>query len=232
MARIAYPVALVFLFVDLGLLVLDLGDVWRFHHMLRVFKPGSPMSLGVWSLTAFSLPLTLAALFSILPVDAGLEWARRVSIIIGVVPAFMSAAYKGVLLSTSAQPGWKDARWLGAYLTSGAIVLGCAEMIGVAYLADQAPAAEVLRPALAILLIVHALPLALLTLELGPATSRVFTSGQRCWNLSLVVATGLLLPLILLFVGGGYITLLPAALLVIVGGLASRLVLVHLPKVG
>ena len=41
------------------LLVLDLGDPLRFHHMLRVFKPSSPMSLGTWSLTVYSLPLTL-----------------------------------------------------------------------------------------------------------------------------------------------------------------------------
>src|ERR1700691_3166979 len=45
-AKVAYPVALVLLLVDLGLLVLDLGDSLRFHHMLRVFKPGSPMSAG------------------------------------------------------------------------------------------------------------------------------------------------------------------------------------------
>jgi hypothetical protein len=45
-AKVAYPVALVLLLVDLGLLVLDLGDPLRFHHMLRVFKLSSPMSLG------------------------------------------------------------------------------------------------------------------------------------------------------------------------------------------
>jgi len=47
-AKVAYPVALFLLLVDLGLLVLDLGDPLRFHHMLRVFKPSSPMSLGTW----------------------------------------------------------------------------------------------------------------------------------------------------------------------------------------
>ena len=34
---------------------------------------------------------------------------------IGLVPAFASAVYKGVLFSTTAQPIWKDARWLGAF---------------------------------------------------------------------------------------------------------------------
>src|SRR5260370_42209769 len=54
MAKVAYPVALVFLLVDLLCLVLDLGDPIRFHHMLRVFKPSSPMSLGTWCLTIYS----------------------------------------------------------------------------------------------------------------------------------------------------------------------------------
>src|SRR5271170_5815613 len=65
-AKVAYPVALVLLLVDLGLLVLDMGDPLRFPHMLRVFKPGSPLSLGTWCLTIFSLPLTAAAALSLL----------------------------------------------------------------------------------------------------------------------------------------------------------------------
>src|SRR4051794_17105036 len=60
-ARAAYPVAFVFLLADLVCLVADLGDPLRFHHMLRVFKPTSPMSLGTWSLTVYSLPLTVLA---------------------------------------------------------------------------------------------------------------------------------------------------------------------------
>jgi hypothetical protein len=55
----AYPIALALLLVDLALLVLDLGDPLRFHHMLRVFKPSSPMSLGTWCLTIYSLFLTV-----------------------------------------------------------------------------------------------------------------------------------------------------------------------------
>ena len=73
---VAYPVALVFLAADLVLLVVDLGDPWRFHHMLRMFKPGSPMSLGVWSLTVYSLPLTIAAILSVMPMNETWEWVR------------------------------------------------------------------------------------------------------------------------------------------------------------
>ncbi len=36
------------------LLIHDLGDPKRFHHMLRVWKPSSPMNLGTWVLTAYS----------------------------------------------------------------------------------------------------------------------------------------------------------------------------------
>src|SRR6202008_3483246 len=76
-AKVAYPIALVLLLIDLGLLVLDLGDPLRFHHMLRVFKPGSPMSVGTWCLTIFSLPLTAAAALSLLAeLGVDFEWAR------------------------------------------------------------------------------------------------------------------------------------------------------------
>src|SRR3954454_21226790 len=42
-------------------LVHDLGVPSRFHHMLRVAKPTSPMSVGTWILSAFALPTGLAA---------------------------------------------------------------------------------------------------------------------------------------------------------------------------
>src|ERR1700733_13694258 len=83
-AKLAYPVALVFLLTDLLMLVADLGDPLRFHHMLRVFKPSSPMSLGTWSLTVYSLPLTLivaietARALDLLPTGSTApEWVRK-----------------------------------------------------------------------------------------------------------------------------------------------------------
>src|ERR1700676_4851726 len=76
-AKVAYSGALVLLLGDLGWLVMDLGDPLRFHHMLRVFKPSSPMSLGTWCLTIFSLPLTVAAVLSLLPEgETTLEFVR------------------------------------------------------------------------------------------------------------------------------------------------------------
>ncbi|HLJ97411.1 MAG TPA: NrfD/PsrC family molybdoenzyme membrane anchor subunit [Gemmataceae bacterium] len=221
LAKVAYPVALVFLIADLVLLVLDLGDWSRFHHMLRMFKPASPMSVGVWSLIVYALPLTVATVLSLLPRGAALEWVRAVALVLGLVPGLASAAYKGVLLSTSAQPGWRDARWLGGYLTSGAIVLGCAELVVLAYLMGQVQAVRILRPALGALLVVHSIPLIQLYGALRPAIDRVLTL--------LVIVSGLLLPLWLVIVGTEPAWMVAAAVLIILGSLASRFALLQIP---
>ena len=111
-ARVAYPVALFCLLTDLLMLVLDLGDPLRFHHMLRVFKPSSPMSLGTWSLTLYSLPLTLIVAIEIAqalnllpPWSTALERMRQSAVVVGLLPAFGSLAYKGVLFSTMLATG-------------------------------------------------------------------------------------------------------------------------------
>src|SRR2546430_1959303 len=175
-ARVAYPVALVFLVADLVCLVLDLGDPLRFHHMLRVFKPSSPMSLGTWCLTIYSLPLTVAAALSLLPAGgAALDGARKAAAVLGLLPALGSAVYKGVLLSTNAQPGWRDARWLGRYLTSSALLLGCAEMLLLSIVMGQERAAALLRPALELLLLLNLVGLSLLLVDVRAALPRPYT---------------------------------------------------------
>src|SRR6202167_3364204 len=175
-AKVAYPDALVLLLVDIVLLVLDLGDPLRFHHMLRVFKPSSPMSLGTWCLTIFSLPLTAAAALSLLAeLGWDFEWARITAVVVGLLPGFASAAYKGVLLSTNAQPGWKDARWLGGYLTNSALLLGCADLLVLSALMKHTPAAGILRTAFLVLLVLNLIPLGLLFRNLQPAHARLYT---------------------------------------------------------
>src|SRR6516164_7027890 len=179
-AKLAYPVALVLLLVDLGLLVSDLGDSLRFHHMLRVFKPGSPMSVGTWCLTIFSLPLTAAAGLSLLAFFGwDFEWARLLAVIVGLLPAFGSAAYKGVLLSTNAQPGWKDARWMGGYLTNSALLLGCAELLVLSALMGQTQATAILRTGFIVLLVLNVIPLGLLFANLQSTHKRLYTREQE-----------------------------------------------------
>src|SRR5436309_5837251 len=130
------------------------------------------MSLGTWCLTVYSIPLTAAAALSLLPEGAAVDWARKLAVILGLLPALGSAAYKGVLLSTNAQPGWRDARWLGGYLTNSALLLGCAELLALSVLLGQASAAASLRPALRLLLVLNVIPLGLLVLNLRPVLAR------------------------------------------------------------
>jgi Polysulphide reductase, NrfD len=229
-AKAAYPVALVLLLVDLLFLVLDLGDPLRFHHMLRVFKPSSPMSLGTWCLTIFSLPLTVAAAISLLPAGwITLEWVRRLAVVIGLLPALGSAVYKGVLLSTNAQPGWKDARWLGGYLTSSAVMLGCAEMLVLSVLMGHARAAAMLRPALGLLLVVNLIPLCLLLADLRTTLSRTYTRRELYSVGAVSLGGGRLIPLCLLCVVGNPFFMLSAVTFILLGSLVIRFVIVKLP---
>ncbi len=232
-AKIAYPIALVLLLADLVCLVLDLGDPLRFHHMLRVLKPTSPMSLGTWCLTVYSIPLSVAVVLDLLPVESpAVAWTRKIAVILALLPALGSALYKGVLLSTNAQPGWRDARWLGGYLPNSAILLGCALMLALATLLEQTRAAGILRIAVAVLLLINLLPLYLLAAELGPILSRIYTRGELGLLAALGVGGGMLLPLVLLLAWSGLGPVLAAVLLLLLGNLVLRFVIVWIPHQG
>ncbi|MGA7313128.1 MAG: NrfD/PsrC family molybdoenzyme membrane anchor subunit [Silvibacterium sp.] len=228
-AKVAYPVALVVLLIDLGLLVLDLGDPLRFHHMLRVFKPGSPMSVGIWSLTIFSLPLTAAAGLSLLAkLGMDFEGARILAVIVGLLPGFFSAAYKGVLLSTNAQPGWKDARWLGGYLTNSALLMGCAELLVLSALMGQTKAIAILRTAFIVLLVLNVIPLGLLFANLQPTHAQLYIREQQ-WCVGALIAVGTLIPLGLMLLNGGLLFILVAVIFLLFESWLIRFLYVKIP---
>src|ERR1700691_3472020 len=228
-AKVAYPVALVLLLVDLGLLVLDLGDSLRFHHMLRVFKPSAPMSLGTWCLTIFSLPLTAAAALSLLAeMGMDFEWARILAVVVGLLPALGSAAYKGVLLSTNAQPGWKDARWLGGYFTNSALLMGCAELLVLSALMGQTQAIAILRTAFIVLLVLNVIPLGLLFANLRPAHALLYPRGQQ-WRVGALIAAGALIPLGLMLLNGGLLSISGAVIFLLAESWLIRFVYVKMP---
>jgi hypothetical protein len=230
-AKVAYPVALVLLLADLVCLVLDLGDPLRFHHMLRVFKPSSPMSLGTWCLTIYSFPLTVAAALSLLPEEGmAIEWARRLAVVLGLLPALGSAAYKGVLLSTNAQPGWRDARWLGGYLTNSALLLGCAELLALAVWMGQESAAAILRAALGLLLVINVIPLGLLLANLWPVLARIYTREQLLRVGMLTLGGGTLIPLGLVLVGVSPPLMLGAGVFILLGSLVIRFLIIRIPR--
>jgi hypothetical protein len=96
-------------------LIHDLGRPERFHHMLRVAKPTSPMSMGTWVLAAYGPLMGIAAISEVLP-----AWLRRTVpgriIDAAARPAGLAAAaiapavasYTAVLLSQTAVPAWHE----------------------------------------------------------------------------------------------------------------------------
>ena len=235
-AKAAYPVALVFLLIDLAMLVLDLGDPLRFHHMLRVFKPSSPMSLGTWSLTVYSLPLTLivaieaAQFIGLLPSGSiALEWVHWLAVVFCLLPAFGSVAYKGVLFSTSSQPGWKDARWLGGWMANSALMLGCAELLAVSILTGHVQAAAALRTVAAVLVVLNLIPTGFVFLEIRETVARIYSDQQIYRALVLTFVAGTLVPVVLLLAGDGAPWRLGAVLFIVLDGFAVRSLFLKIP---
>lgn len=105
------------------LLIADLGRPLRFLHMLRIFKPRSPMSMGVWALLTFS-GLQASA------VGADLLRRRRLARPLGAATAVVGGylgSYTGVLLATTAVPLWARSRLLlGPIFVATATATGAA----------------------------------------------------------------------------------------------------------
>ncbi|MBE1490548.1 NrfD/PsrC family molybdoenzyme membrane anchor subunit [Plantactinospora soyae] len=132
-------------------LVNDLGRPARFHHMLRVVKPTSPMSMGTWILAAFGPVAGLAAVSEIapmLPRHGGLGLVRRLLPPVGRAAGFASAGlapalatYTGVLLADTAMPAWHDAYPDLPFVFAGsALVAGAGAGLVAAPTAQSGPA--------------------------------------------------------------------------------------------
>jgi formate-dependent nitrite reductase membrane component NrfD len=108
--------ALVGLTLSMLALVKDLGRPERFHHMLRVAKPTSPMSVGTWILTLYGPFAALAGTAELLPrrlrgtfMGRLLRWSARPAGVAAAVVAPAVASYTAVLLTNTATPTWHDA---------------------------------------------------------------------------------------------------------------------------
>ncbi|GHG77547.1 NrfD/PsrC family molybdoenzyme membrane anchor subunit [Comamonas sp. JC664] len=89
-----------------GLLIHDLGRPERFLHMLRVFRPTSPMSIGSWVLAASGAFNTLALL-----VGHRGGWPGTVGRAAGAGAALLGlplSGYTAVLLTNTAVPLWQS----------------------------------------------------------------------------------------------------------------------------
>ena len=90
---------------SVGFLIDDLGRPARFLHMLRVFKPTSPLSVGTYILSPFSAAAAGTAVAELL------GWFPRLKRFGGAVSALFGgplATYTAVLLANTAVPAWHE----------------------------------------------------------------------------------------------------------------------------
>ena len=123
-----------------GLLVYDLHTPQRFYNMFRIAKRTSPMSIGTWILTAFSLFSGLTAALQFLSDRLpGWRLPRRAAQIANVPAAIAGAGmttYTGSLLAATSTPLWAAApralavRFGAASIASGAAALSLGEEPG------------------------------------------------------------------------------------------------------
>lgn len=92
------------------LLIADLHTPRRFYNMLRIFRRSSPLSVGTWVLTLFSLLNGLLALAHALADGWGMEgWRARAERWLGVPTALLGAfmsVYTATVLTVTSLPTW------------------------------------------------------------------------------------------------------------------------------
>jgi formate-dependent nitrite reductase membrane component NrfD len=129
--RAGHFIALICMIISPILLIKDLGRPERFHHMFRILKLRSAMSLGTWAITVFGICCGLTTAHQMAN-DGLLNWfpplARflkalpmKIIEVIGSVFGLVVASYTGVLLSSTAVPVWARARHIlgPLFLSSG-----------------------------------------------------------------------------------------------------------------
>ena len=225
-ARVGYVLSLPLVMACGILLIADLGVPTRFLNMLRVLKFWDPMSIGAWVVGAFGMFSFVSSVLSF-STSARTDALRRKIGLVGIFFGFFLASYTGVLLSSSAQPFWSEARLMGAlFLASGAST-GMAAISLILFLTGASAGEgwgkvkKADRYSMVFELCVLAIFLALLGSAAKPLTSGHF--APLFWGG--LVGVGLIVPLLLDLVGHRVKTLAAlSALLVLAGGFVLRYV--------
>jgi formate-dependent nitrite reductase membrane component NrfD len=258
--RLGYLLAFPLLLICAVLLILDLGVPSRFWHMVvqskdipePMFKPWSPISLGVWILTLFGLFTSVAFLGTL--VETGrirqpsaerlAEWVRTrprplllAWHILGVVLAFGLAGYTGVLVTATTIPVWQNAHLLGALFLASAASTSYALLQLLLLRRGAGPSHATVRKlarADRFSMMLELVLLLLLVLLLGRFAEPLITGGFGVLFWLGIVGLGLLFPLVLQrhAVRGWDVHRREriAAMCVLVGGLVLRFVVVMSPQ--
>jgi len=231
LARAAHYTSVLTLLPCPPLLIADLGQPSRFHHMLRVFKPSSPMNLGAWTLLAYSVPVTLLSGRALLTdgseksTVATLIPARALSLA-GIPLALIMTSYPGVLLSTTSTPIWSKSRFLGALMACSSIntaVAACSLHLEVH--GGSAESRHLLKRLETVTTICEAGMLATYVATAKEAT-RPLTTGRYRWHFWLgAVAAGVIAPIVLR--SNNKLVTTTRSVLTLLGGLALKWSLTH-----
>ena len=162
--------------ISLVALVHDLGRPARFLNMLRVFKPTSPMSVGVWILVGYAPLAAAAAASDVLDLAPRAGRAARVG---AAVMGAGVATYTAALISNTAVPTWHEARRELPVLFAGSAASAASGLaLLAAPLSENAPARRLGALAVAVELLAEhrmesSVGIAKETLEQGRAGSRL-----------------------------------------------------------
>jgi formate-dependent nitrite reductase membrane component NrfD len=231
-ARMAFLIALPALAICPILLTLDLGRPLRFWHMLidaRTLTPSlkywSPMSVGAWVLLIFGVFALVSFLEALGMTGRALHGGfGALFTAVGAIFGLFIAGYTGVLRSVSNQPIWSDTWALGGlFLASGlSVATASIELLGRL---GSAGAEAKLRRADVFFIVLELLLLVLFFVSVGAAGSRFL--DPRWIGLWVVVLLGTVVPLaIRLTAPARRPAALLASVLVVLGGLALRMVVV------
>lgn len=199
------------------LLISDLGRPRRFLNMLRVFKPQSAMSVGAWTLVAFSAAVAASVLADVASPWPAMTWLPIACHVTAAGLGLVLATYAGVLLGVSAVPVWaENARILPIHFAGSSLgaAAGVLELAG-----HHVPALDVIGLGAAAIVLAGAMAV---ELNRRPA-NRPLQSGRP----ALLVRTGDVLAgpvvIVLRAVASGSVSLrLLAALAAIAGSVCLR----------
>jgi formate-dependent nitrite reductase membrane component NrfD len=249
-ARVAFVIAFLTMFLCPILLTIDLGRPLRFFHMFvdpgapgLNFKYWSPMSMGAWALFFFGA-FTTVSLVEVLALDGVLRqpffqaFARglrgglgRLVMVVGSLFGVFLAGYTGVLLSATNQPVWSDTWALGGlFLASGLSVAVATIDLLARFRTDSARSEQKLWRADRYFIVLELVLLALFFVSLGALGERFLqVRWLVLWG---VVLAGILVPLaIRLAAPAGRAVAVAASILVLLGGFALRVVVVFATQV-
>lgn len=196
LARVAHWIAFLTLLPCPPLLIADLGSPSRFHHMLRIFKPGSPMNLGSWILTGHGVLLTVATLRSIagrIPVFGPLlRILPSGTVAVAELPLGLGlAGYTGVLIGTTSTPVWSESPFVGGLFMASSMSTGTA---AVSLAASASGESNAERHALSTIStgsgLVELILLALYLMTSGPAARPLLEGRALSVTLGGVALTG------------------------------------------